>query len=446
MNKTKTTIHLETEQLLEQGWTGNPENVLIRRTDGLLFEQDHPHVCPNGGNVHTSGVLYNNYDAENISYYDLDYGFQDDSIVILNNDIDPAKVKDYADKLETLVDQYYETISKNFMDNNIKENAVEIVQDNENWLNSFINEGERICYNLFADWYFKDIKDLIINKDQQTAKEHQVYSQKANKLKNGEDLKKLNKEHQDNLEKIERDYFDSVYSRINEIKQKILKDDSLFNSSSSKENFIKLTLALSTQIGVISELEEILEVQEQNRVYHMLQIVKINRLKLNNYYGNENQYLAALYEKRINFLSALGLEISVLKFLVDWYTLFIDLKTKLTTKNHPLANYATYYEAIKRIKASVRWAAKNKKALDFDDEFDNLYDLIDAGVADSNLSDYEFLQKINASKNEVVTHKAYKTVYQPNYSVNATVNNSNIDLKAYINNQKVPLKTTLNNK
>lgn len=446
MKKAKTTIHLESEQLLDQCWVGNSENVSIKRQDGLLFEQEKPQICPNGGNIHVSGVLYNNYEPENVSYYDLDYGFEDDKILLLNNDIDPSKIKSYVEKLESLVDQYYEEISKDFMDNRIKENAVDIVEQNEKWLNLYINNGEKNCYKIFAEWYFKDVKDLIIKKDQDIADQKSLYQQNIAKFKKTKDIKRITDEHNLKLEKIEQEYFGSLYSRINEIKQNNLKDDQLFNTPSSSENFIKLTLALSAQIGVIAELEEIIEIQEQNRVHSMLEIARVNSLKLNNYFSDEKQYLLSLYEKRIGFLSALGLEISVLKFLVDWYNKLVELKTKLVDKNHPLANYATYYDAIKRIKASVRWAAKNKKALDFTGEFDNLYDLIDNSVGETGLSDYEFLEKISATGKETINHITHKTVYQPNYFVNAKVNSSNIDIKAYVNNQKVPLKTTFSDK
>ncbi|MDU7891974.1 MAG: hypothetical protein E7J51_02735 [Ureaplasma parvum] len=432
MNKTNQIVDLLT----------NKQNNSIQRRDNLVFvknEQEFKDILDSTislSNVYDP-LLGNGCEQEKIK-----------ELTILNNSVDISKIEEYTKTLESKVDDLYNNVSNQLIQDyqkNENTSANNIIMKNEELLNSHLKEVEKICEQLIDEWKIEILGEVNFKFQQQLIEidQKQEHKLKVKSLINEDSfltkrqVKNKNKiltEFEKHRSQITQNYLNKRSDILKKEYDELLKDDKLFELSSGHNwnNFKKITLFISNEIGIINDLEDLLNHQELIRTRNYTKRAILNQHHINGHFKDEKKYLKSLYDLRVKFMYGLGSEIVILKFLIEHYKKLNSLRLRLETLNHPLSNYAVYFDILNRIEKQTQLLAKIETL-----KYDN-YDFNADVILDDLESNITKINEIKHNSNVLNKTKVIKTIIEPKYELELISKDDKVDgVKVYVNDQEI---------
>lgn len=429
MNKTNQIVDLLT----------NKKNDSIQRRDQVVFvknEKEAKEVLASDISLNDifNPLLSNDYEQKKIK-----------QLVILNNSIKVNKIEEYTKALENKVDDLYTNVSNQLIEDYQKiqnVNTNEIVTKNEELLNTHLKEVEKICEQIIDEWKIELLGEINFKFEQDLVQidEMQENKLKAKSLTNEDSFLtrrqvKIKNKIIAEFEKQRTQASQNHLSKRNDILQKerdaLLKNNELFelDSNGNWDNFKKIALFISSEIGIINDLEDLLNHQELIRTENYTKRATLNRYRINGHFKDEKNYFKALYDLRVKFMYGLGSEIVILKFLIEHYKTLSELRLKLQELKHPLSSYAVYFDVLNRIEKQTYLLAK-VEALKYDN-YDFNADVILDGLEENTTNENQVVNKT----------KVIKTIIEPKYELELNSKDNEFSgVKVFVNDQEITPK------
>lgn len=433
-------------------------NKIFRRDEQLFLKTTENNL--NGDfKLSTSGILGSN---------DLNAKIKD--LYVLNSQKHLKQIKEYHDDFDKKLTFLYENISNDLVKkhkNINNKNSNVLVNENEVLLNKHTIQTEKICNQIALEWKEDLILDIVAKQDAELDKEQARFEKEWNKklahynsrlekakLNNstnevmfeGNEIvlaEKLKRRNEEEIESIYERYEDIKLDAIAKLDEDILKDKKYFevNEYDNWDNFSFLASFISKEIGIINQLEELLNEQELIRSENYVKRAEVNRLFLNGFYKSDLDYETALYNTRVKFMYGLGAEVSILKYLVYHHELLFKLRQQLKQTNHPLQSYALYIEILDKIKLITQLNTKAeslKSETAWGNEASDLVDLIGDPLNQTK-------QQVIYKETKIINNKVVeRTVIDPQYEIEIKTNDAqSVNVSAYIGSQKLDTKTTI---
>lgn len=443
----------------------NKENNSIARFDNKVFLEDENEIeklKSTNNLLFTNGVEFNENHHEQI-----------DELVILSSQQHFEKLQEYHNELNEKLDILYEKICIDAQVSNAKINnrdSSDVVEDNEVLLNRHTTEVEKVCNQVVFEWKNDVIADLNTKYqfEYEIAKERfqksiqqnipNYYNRLVEAQKQDVEITKvpfkkeefstytvLQQDFENQLKIKEQELFKESILAIEKDINEVLSSFELYKVKEQKNwnNYQRIALFISKEIGIIQDLEKLLNEQELIRTENFVGRAELNAAYLNDKYNDKDKYSQALYNARLQLLYTIGSEITILKYLIQHQEILYKIRKLLEDYNHPLSSYAFYNQMLERIKLYTFWRLKAESIKNLDNEYDIEW-LINS-LGDEYKQTTQIKKEVVYKNKEVITNnKIQKVFVEPQYNVEVITNDDkNISVGAYIGSQKLDTKTTL---